>query len=79
MADVYIVGSDQVWNPKAITAVHFLEFAPIGKKCISYAASMGNANLNNDIGRKREQYLKKFSAISVREESAKKEIGKLYK
>ncbi len=56
-----------------------MEFAPIGKKCISYAASMGNANLNNDIGRKREQYLKKFSAISVREESAKKEIGKLYK
>lgn len=41
--DAFVVGSDQVWNPRLTgwDATYFLNFAA-GKRCISYAASAGS-------------------------------------
>ena len=40
-ADVYLAGSDQVWNPLKISEAFFLRFAPKESIRASYAASMG--------------------------------------
>ncbi|MFP3515255.1 polysaccharide pyruvyl transferase family protein [Pseudomonas sp. SIMBA_077] len=70
--DVFVCGSDQIWNPKIISengtidTNYFLEFVSTGKK-ISYASSMGSHSYT-----KKEQeticsYLKTFHRVSVRE------------
>ena len=75
-ADVYVVGSDQVWNPsitKNLGALtYFFDFLPLQAKRVSYAASIGDAiwkygELNPCI----KEELNKFAAISVREDSAR--------
>jgi hypothetical protein len=71
--DIYIVGSDQVWNPDLTgdKALHyFFNFLPDGAKRISYAASFGHsAWLHKDIVQEVFACLQKFSAIGIREDS----------
>lgn len=69
----YIVGSDQVWNPQFIFRrenFYFLNFASKNSKCISYAASLGMKQWPKPFEQKVLPMLKRFDAISVREESA---------
>lgn len=66
--DIYIAGSDQVWNPDNCNPLFFLDFVQ-KKKCISYAASMGKSQIPDDKAKIIEKYLKKFEFISVREQS----------
>lgn len=69
-ADVYITGSDQVWNfnmPEKSLSNFFLQFGDDGIKRISYAASVGHTDFPNEFKEKIKKYLSKFSAISVRE------------
>lgn len=77
IADVYVVGSDQVWNYKDyhprglknILKAYMLDFVPVGKKRISYAASWGMESIHPELHDEISLLLKKFSYISVREES----------
>jgi len=70
---IYVCGSDQIWNPyfkrMRNDPGYFLAFAPNDAVKIAYAPSFGCSDLpapaKNDLG----NYLKSFSAISVREES----------
>lgn len=70
--DVYIVGSDQIWNSGilgGIDGIYFCEF-PFDKKerkYIAYAASKGSANLNKDEIHFYKHSLSKFDYVSVRE------------
>ena len=66
--DVYVCGSDQIWNPNFtfLLPFYWLEFAK-GKVKISYAPSMGNASLNVSDKKIIATYLKSFTGISVRE------------
>jgi hypothetical protein len=70
--DVYIVGSDQVWNCTidAFRGINFLAFVSSNAKRISYAASMGAKEWPPAFTQQVLPYLKKFHAISVREESS---------
>ena len=67
--DVYMVGSDQVWNPRLYSNIkpYFLDFAPHGAKCVSYASSFGVSELSGPVFYKYKQWLKKFSHIGTRE------------
>lgn len=67
--DCFIVGSDQVWNPKIIgkDMSYFLSFASDRKMKISYAASFGLNSLPLDYFNNIYDPLKNFSSISVRE------------
>ncbi|MEL7587604.1 MAG: polysaccharide pyruvyl transferase family protein [Prolixibacteraceae bacterium] len=71
--DIYIVGSDQVWNPditKNVALDYFFNFLPDNVKRISYAASFGNSEwLHDEIKPDVSECLQKFLAISVRESS----------
>lgn len=76
-ADVYIVGSDQVWNfyehrlNQCWNLVHayFLDFGSTQIKRISYAASWGKTALPHDFIKEISPLLKKFDYVSVREKS----------
>ena len=71
--DVYITGSDQVWNyfmDKEHLPVYFLQFGNDQTKRISYAASIGHADFPKELQPEVKQYLDKFDAISIRETSA---------
>ena len=71
-SDIYIVGSDQVWNP-ALTKTFgseafFLDFVPKEKKKIAYAASFGMSIWGKtDQDQRIKGLLHQFDAISVRE------------
>ena len=73
VADIYMVGSDQVWNPditKNRAKIYFLNFVSRDIKHISYASSFGvaewkHANLYDDV----KSLLKNFDYVTCREES----------
>lgn len=74
--DAYIVGSDQCWRPRYSPAIQnfFLDFVADNSKAkrIAYAASFGVSEweLTSRDTKKSKELLKKFDAISVREDSA---------
>lgn len=71
--DLYISGSDQVWNPSQPYCMepYFLTFVPKGKTKISYAASIGLLDLRENEKAKFKEWLSTYTAISVREKQAK--------
>lgn len=73
-ADVYITGSDQVWNPLKIEDSYFLRFVPEDTIRASYAASMGISYIPEGSKRLLKEYLEDIDYISVREHSAQELI-----
>ena len=74
--DVYLVGSDQVWNPiitEGLDGVYFCDFSfeKGGKKYLSYAASMETTSLDSETRLFFNGKLNSFDAIGVREEYMK--------
>lgn len=67
--DVYMVGSDQVWNPRMASNIlpYFLDFAPLDARKVSYAASFGVSELSAAVFLKYRALLKGFSHIGLRE------------
>ena len=72
--DVYISGSDQLWNPTQPYCLepYFLTFAPEGKARISYATSIGITELQAKEKNDFKKWLSAYNAISVREKQAQK-------
>ncbi len=65
--DVFITGSDQVWNFKWFSEEYFLSFVQKQKIKLSYASSFGSDYLNVDNLVYLKKTIKDFKAISVRE------------
>ena len=68
-ADLYLSGSDQLWNPVAMHEDLLLAYAPIGSKKISYAASMGNENIPVDNKERFIELIRDYASVSVREDT----------
>ena len=70
--DIYMVGSDQVWNPGIYSSLepYFLTFAPKGKRRIAYASSFGISTLADQYIPFYRKVLQEIDAIGVREEQA---------
>lgn len=71
-ADIYCVGSDQVWNSiwnGGILKPLFLSFVPDNLPKVSYSSSFGRIELKEDEKEETGKLLKRFDAISVREKS----------
>lgn len=68
--DVYITGSDQLWNPKHTNAdpAFMLHFAPDSALKISYAASIAST-IPQELHSVYSKYLGRYSHISLREEA----------
>lgn len=65
--DVFITGSDQVWNFAWYNPIYFLDFASKDKKKISYAASISMDSLNDKQRKVFKKSLKNYNAVSLRE------------
>lgn len=65
--DIFITGSDQVWNLDWFHAPYFLDFVPKEKKKYSYAASMGGCSIDEKERRYLQTALNDYDDISVRE------------
>ena len=71
-ADLYIAGSDQIWNPlfrNGKDSAFFLDFVPEGKRRISYAASFAVEALEKQDADRMKPWLEQLDAVSVRESS----------
>ena len=72
--DAYIMGSDQIWNPKITDGFDPVYFGSFGfdkgcRRYVSYAASMEAINLDDVACAFYEKALKNFDSISFRETS----------
>lgn len=72
--DLYVSGSDQLWNPTQPYCLepYFLTFVPNGGRKISYATSIGITDLTDEEKHKFKDWLSSYDAISVRELQAEK-------
>lgn len=80
-ADVYVVGSDQVWNAgwnKGVIPAFYLDFAPEDKPRFAYASSFGRGRLEGSEIEATRGYIERFQMISVREESGVSILRKQY-
>lgn len=72
-ADLYLVGSDQVWNSTyngSADGSYLLSFASKGTRCASYAASIGRDDISQVDADRFASILPKFEGVSVREARA---------
>ena len=72
-ADIYIVGSDQVWNysyyPKKVMNAYFLDFNIPSHARFSFAASWGKESIDDKHAHYIAPMLSRFHYVGVREES----------
>lgn len=75
--DVYVTGSDQIWNTVyRFDPFYFLDFAEEVKR-VAYASSMGINDFPPQHMSRVKEMLSKFYKIGVREETAVKSISRL--
>lgn len=79
-ADVYMTGSDQVWNSihnQGLDRAFYLDYAPIGAKKVSYAASVGMHEYQDWEREETKRLLDQYNHITLRENSAINLLGSL--
>lgn len=78
-SDIYITGSDQVWNTKTVygDSSFLLSFVPEGKYRFTYAASFGIDYVHKEYKDVFFKYLNRYNSISVRETNGHDIIEKL--
>ena len=76
--DIFIIGSDQVWNPINIGTDFFnLLFTDDNKYRISYASSFGVSSIPRSQIKKTTKYLSRIQSLSTRELAGQKIIKEL--
>ncbi len=77
-ADLFITGSDQIWNPFCFgyNPMMFLEFV-MDKRCIAYSSSISQPSLPKSLEPRIKSALEKFSHIAVREQLSVEMLNKL--
>ena len=77
-ADLFITGSDQIWNPYCggFNPMMFLEFAG-DKKRVAYSSSIARPCFPKEVEQRAKEGLSKFQHIAVREQSSVDMLNKL--
>ena len=77
--DVYLSGSDQIWNPNLYSksGYYFCDFAPEGAKRISFASSIGVSTITGEQVAFMKRYLNKMDVISTRETDGSKIVSEI--
>ena len=75
VADAYICGSDQIWNPNYLKLpkderAFWLDFGNKKIRRIAYAVSLGVSSLSPEWSRRFAYHLEHFDSVSVREKNA---------
>lgn len=74
---IFITGSDLVWNPNMYSPIFTLEFVPNYIPKFSYAPSMGVTSLTEQEQEVYRNFLQGYQAVSVRESNAVSVLEKL--
>lgn len=74
--DIFICGSDQIWNPNYFDKSYLLDFVSSGKK-IAYAPSFGGQRIPFRLRNDYKKSLKSFDCLSTREQSSCKLVEKI--
>ena len=81
--DLYVTGSDQIWNPfltGGVAGAYYCSFVKERNRKFAYAPSFGTDKISPRHKKKMESYIKELSAISVREKDSiqymKEHIGR---
>jgi len=69
--DIFVCGSDQIWNPIWTDNSYYLDFVPSNKIKISYAASFGVNQLSPLESKDISKIINRIDRISVRESEGK--------
>lgn len=80
MADVYVAGSDQIWNTFSENGkepAYYLDFGNENVKRISYAASLATRTIKEDCKDFVKEKVARFSSVSVRETTGAKLLEEL--
>lgn len=80
-ADIYVTGSDQVWNTsitKGVSDIYTLNFGLEKVRRIAYAASIGTAEICQNEGEEFREKVSGIDAISVREITAKNALARIF-
>lgn len=75
--DIYLIGSDQVWNPSYLCGqdpAYYYKFVQQGKK-ISYAASLGSQNHDETTLKLIANNIEQFQYVSLREQKSVEQLG----
>lgn len=75
--NVFMCGSDQVWNPTYFKEKNLLGVFPKNKRKLSYATSIGVSTIHKKLEKKYRLFLNEFENISVRENTAKIILSRL--
>lgn len=78
--DLYIAGSDQIWNFKfsrPFDGAYFLDFGDQTTKRVAFAASLGQNEIPEELNERFVENLKRFDQISVRESSSVELLSQL--
>jgi ferredoxin len=68
--DAFVCGSDQVWSPHAFNPKYYFDFISDTNTMIAYAPSIGEDHIKNQyITEKMSKLIRRFSHLSVREDS----------
>ena len=79
LCDIYVTGSDQVWNPRYNheDTTFLLSFVEESKKKIAYSASFGGMDMPKNYYSLYKKYISSYLYISLREESGVKLVKEL--
>lgn len=77
--DVYISGSDQIWNPKTMVGdmSYMLDFAPEGALLMSYSSSFSCDSIPIEYKEEYKKNLLRFKVIAVREANGLKLVEEI--
>ena len=75
--DCFMIGSDQLWNPRLYSTTFMLDFVPSNKRKVSYAASFGVDNIPIEFKHKYKKLLNRLDEISVREPRAQELVREI--
>lgn len=77
--DIYITGSDQVWNPRFMKgdAAFLLGFTPLGAKRIAFSSSFACKELDDSVKEIYKELLSRYAHISTREKGGSQLIEEL--
>lgn len=74
--DIYITGSDQVWNPRFACGddIYMCNFGDFSKSRIAYGASVAATNIPESMKSIYKENLSRYKAIGIRDFSSKQEL-----
>ncbi len=72
--DLYVAGSDQIWNPVNLDDTYLLGWVDKDKKKISYASSLSIKEIPSSYHKKYRKALKDFKAVSIRDKQCQQQL-----